>query len=113
MDADRVFAKCARRLIPFIMLLYVVNYIDRVNVAFAALKMNADVGLSDTVYGWGGAMFFIGYLIFQVPANLMLEKFGARRWIFLILAVWGVLSSANALTSGPYSYYALRLTLGV
>jgi ACS family tartrate transporter-like MFS transporter len=112
-DQDQVFAKCAWRLIPFIMLLYVVNYIDRVNVAFAALTMNKDVGLSDTVFGFGGAMFFIGYLIFQVPANLMLEKFGARRWIFLILAVWGVISSANAFTAGEYSYYGLRFFLGV
>ena len=113
MTEDQIFARCAKRLIPFIMLLYVVNYIDRVNVAFAALTMNKDIGLSDTVYGLGGAMFFIGYLIFQVPANLMLEKFGARRWIFLILAVWGLISSTNALTSGPYSYYGLRLFLGV
>ena len=112
-DQEKVFAKCAWRLIPFIMLLYVVNYIDRVNVGFAALTMNKDLGLSPTVYGIGGTTFFIGYLIFQVPANLMLERVGARRWVFLILAVWGIVSSANALTSDTYTYYGLRLLLGV
>lgn len=110
---DRVFAKCARRLIPFIMLLYVVNYIDRVNVGFAALTMNKDVGLTPTEYGIGGTMFFIGYLIFQVPANLILERLGARRWVFVILTVWGLVSAANALTAGTYSYYGLRLFLGI
>src|SRR3954470_9081450 len=99
MDEDRIFARMAKRLLPFIMLLYVVNYIDRVNVAFAALTMNKDLGLSPTAYSIGGTTFFLGYLLFQVPANLMLEKFGARRWIFLILAVWGVISSLNALAS--------------
>lgn len=113
MDQEQVFAKIARRLIPFIMLLYVVNYIDRVNVAFAALTMNKDVGLSATAYSFGGTTFFLGYMLFQVPANLMLEKFGARRWIFFILAVWGLISSANALISDPYTYYILRLLLGV
>jgi ACS family tartrate transporter-like MFS transporter len=112
-DQDRVFAKIARRLIPFIMLLYVVNYIDRVNVGFAALTMKADVGLSDIAYGIGGTTFFIGYLIFQVPANLILERLGARLWVFIILAVWGLVSAANALISDAYSYYALRLLLGV
>jgi ACS family tartrate transporter-like MFS transporter len=112
-DQEQVFAKCARRLIPFIMLLYVVNYIDRVNVAFAALTMNKDLGFSPTVYGLGGTMFFIGYLIFQVPANLILERLGARRWVFIILAVWGVISAANALTADWFSYYALRLILGI
>lgn len=113
MNEERVFAKIAWRLMPFIMLLYVVNYIDRVNVGFAALTMNSDLGLSPTVFGIGGTTFFIGYLLFQVPANLMLEKLGARIWIFIILAVWGLVSAANAFISGPYSYYALRLLLGV
>lgn len=113
MDQEQVFAKIARRLIPFIMLLYVVNYIDRVNVSFAALTMKADVGLSDIVYGIGGTTFFIGYLIFQVPANLILERLGARLWVFIILTVWGLVSAANALISDAYTYYALRLLLGV
>ena len=110
---DLIFARCARRLIPFIILLYLVNYIDRVNVGFAALTMNKDLGLSPAVFGFGAGIFFIGYLIFQVPANLILDKFGARRWVFLMLAVWGVISAGNALMTGPRSYYALRLVLGI
>jgi ACS family tartrate transporter-like MFS transporter len=113
MTEDQIFARCARRLLPFIMLLYVVNYIDRVNVGFAALTMNKDLGLSPAVFGFGAGIFFLGYLIFQVPANLILEKIGARRWMFIILAVWGLISAANAFMTGPYSYYALRLLLGV
>src|SRR5258706_2460686 len=87
MTEDQIFARCARRLIPFIMLLYVVNYIDRVNVGFAALTMNKDLGLSPSVFGFGAGIFFLGYLIFQVPANLILEKIGARRWMFTIVEV--------------------------
>src|SRR6266566_4106106 len=113
MTEDQIFARCAKRLIPFIMLLYVVNYIDRVNVGFAALTMNKDLGLSDSVFGFGAGILFLGYLIFQVPANLILEKIGARRWVFLMLAVWGVISAGNALMTGPRSYYALRLVLGI
>jgi ACS family tartrate transporter-like MFS transporter len=113
MTEQQIFAKCARRLIPFTMLLYVVNYIDRVNVGVAALTMNKDLGLSPSAFGFGAGIFFIGYMIFQVPANLILEKLGARRWVFLILAIWGLISAANALTQGPLSYYFLRFSLGV
>ncbi len=110
---DLIFARCARRLMPFVALLYLVNYIDRVNVGFAALTMNKDLGLSPAVYGFGASIFFAGYLIFQVPGNLILEKFGARRWVFLMLAVWGVISASNAFMTGPLSYYGLRLILGI
>ena len=113
MTEDRIFARCARRLIPFVALLYLVNYIDRVNVGFAALTMNKDLGLSPAVFGFGAGIFFLGYLVFQVPANLMLEKVGARRWVFLMLAIWGIVSAGNALMKGPLSYYAVRLLLGI
>jgi ACS family tartrate transporter-like MFS transporter len=113
MNEEQIFARMAKRLLPFVMLLYVVNYIDRVNVGFAALTMNKDLGLSPAVFGLGASIFFIGYMIFQVPANLMLEKIGARRWMFTILAVWGLISASNAFMTGPYSYYALRLLLGI
>jgi len=113
MTDDQIFARCARRLIPFVALLYLVNYIDRVNVGFAALTMNKDLGLSPAVFGFGAGIFFLGYLVFQVPANLMLEKVGARRWVFLMLAIWGIISASNALMQGPLSYYAVRLLLGV
>jgi ACS family tartrate transporter-like MFS transporter len=113
MTEDRVFAKCAWRLIPFMVLLYVVNFLDRVNVGFAALTMNRDLGFSPAIYGFGAGLFFLGYLLFQVPANLILQKIGARRWIFCILAVWGVISVSNAAIQGPTSFYALRFLLGI
>jgi ACS family tartrate transporter-like MFS transporter len=94
-------------------LLYVVNFLDRVNVGFAALTMNKDLGFSPAIYGFGAGLFFVGYFLFQVPANLILQRIGARRWIFCILAVWGVISVANAATRGPASFYALRFLLGV
>ena len=112
-DDDRVFAKCAWRLLPLIMAAYVVNYIDRTNVGFAALTMNRDLGFSPSVYGFGAGLFFLSYSVFQVPANLMLHRVGARRWIFIILAGWGAAATAGALIRGPYSLYAQRFMLGV
>ena len=100
-EQDGVFVKCAWRLIPFMVLLYIVNFIDRVNVGFAALTMNQDLNFSPAVYGFGAGAFFLGYSLFQVPANIILEYLGARRWIFCILAAWGAISAANALTQGP------------
>jgi len=94
-------------------LLYIVAYLDRVNVGFAALQMNEDLGLSDAVYGLGAGIFFIGYFIFEVPSNLILERVGARVWIARIMITWGVISAAMFLVTGPYSYYALRFLLGV
>ena len=113
MNEHRVFVKCAWRLIPFMILLYVVNYIDRVNVGFAALTMNKDLGLSPSVFGLGAGIFFVGYALFQVPANVMLERMGARRWVFCILATWGSISAATALVQGATSFYLLRFLLGV
>ena len=110
---DRTFGKCAWRLLPLIMLAYVVNYIDRTNVGFAALTMNRDLGFSPSVYGFGAGLFFLSYSVFQVPANLMRHRVGARRWIFIILAGWGAAATAGALIRGPYSLYAQRCVLGV
>ena len=110
---DQVFAKCAWRLIPFMVLLYLVNFLDRLNVGFAALTMNKDLGFSPAIFGFGAGVFFIGYLLFQVPANVILERVGARRWIFCITAIWGLISASNAFVQGPTSFYALRFLLGV
>jgi ACS family tartrate transporter-like MFS transporter len=112
-DEDAVFAKCARRLIPFIFLLYLVNFIDRVNVGFAALTMNKDLDFAPSTYGLGASIFFAGYSLFQVPANLILDRIGARRWIFCILLAWGAISAANAFVSSPVSFYAVRTFLGI
>jgi ACS family tartrate transporter-like MFS transporter len=112
-DKEQVFAKCAWRLIPFMVLLYVINYLDRVNVGFAALTMNSDLGLTPAIYGFGGTLFFIGYMVFQVPSVLILERFGARRTVFWILLAWGAISAANALIQGETSFYLVRFLLGV
>jgi MFS family permease len=95
------------------MLAYLICYIDRVNAGFAALQMNKDIGLSGTVFGLGGGIFFIGYFLFEVPSNLALEKFGARRWICRIMITWGLVSAGMAAASGPNSFVALRFLLGV
>jgi len=111
-DVDGIFKRCAWRLIPLMLMLYFVNYLDRVNVAFASLTMNRDLGLSNSQYGLGAGILFLGYTLFQIPANLILVRLGARRWIFSILLVWGALSAANALIQGPISLYILRFALG-
>jgi ACS family tartrate transporter-like MFS transporter len=110
---DKVFAKCAWRLIPFMGLLYLINYVDRTNVGFAALTMNADLSFSPAVFGLGAGIFFFGYALFQVPANLILERLGARRWVFCILLTWGVLSASTALVQTPTSFYLVRFFLGI
>ena len=110
---EQVFAKCAWRLLPFMIVLYVVNYLDRVNVGFASLTMNQDLGISPTAYGLAGSLFFIGYMLFQVPSAVILERFGARRTVFVILLVWGAISAGNALVQGETSLYIVRFCLGV
>jgi MFS transporter, ACS family, tartrate transporter len=106
-------AKVGWRLLPFLLLLYVVAWLDRVNIGFAALQMNADMSFSDTVYGFGAGVFFIGYALFEVPSNLILARVGARLWIARIMVTWGILSVAMMFISGPLSFYVLRFLLGV
>jgi len=101
------------RLIPFLILAYFFSYLDRVNLGFAALTMNAELKFSPLVFAWGAGIFFIGYFIFEVPSNLALEKFGASRWIARIMVTWGIISAAMALVSGELSFYVLRFLLGV
>ncbi|AET93913.1 major facilitator transporter (plasmid) [Burkholderia sp. YI23] len=108
----RIIGLLVRKLLPFLALIYVVAYIDRTVVGFAKLHMNAAVGLSDAAYGLGAGLFFIGYFLCEVPSNLALERFGVRVWFARILATWGVITMAMALTRGPMSFYALRFLLG-
>src|ERR1700688_2631010 len=98
---NQVFAKCARRLMPFMTLLYVVNFIDQVNVGFAALTMNSDLKFSPTVFGFGAGVFFLGYMLMQIPASVIIERLGVRRCIFCILSSWGSISAACSLVQGP------------
>jgi len=110
--AKPLLRKLRWRLLPFLFLLYVVAYLDRINVGFAALQMKDQLHFSDSVYGFGAGIFFAGYFLFQVPSNLMLEKVGARRWIATLMILWGVISSTMLLVHSAGSFYALRFSLG-
>jgi MFS transporter, ACS family, tartrate transporter len=99
-NEEAVYRKVGLRLIPFMMVLYLVAFLDRVNVGFAALTMNKDLGLTPTIFGWGAGIFFFGYFIFEVPSNVILEKVGARKWIARIMITWGIVSVAMAFTQG-------------
>lgn len=112
-DDKAAIAKAARRLIPLIMILYVCAYLDRINISFASLQMNADLGLSNAVYGFGASMFFVSYFLFEVPSNLLLDKVGPRRWIARIMITWGIVSACMIFVQGEKSFYALRFLLGV
>jgi ACS family tartrate transporter-like MFS transporter len=109
----RVLRKITWRIVPFIMLLYFVAFIDRVNIGFASLTMNKDIGLSPAVYGFGAGIFFWGYFLFEVPSNIILHKIGARIWIARVMISWGLVSAAMAFVQGPASFYVLRFLLGV
>jgi ACS family tartrate transporter-like MFS transporter len=111
--AKSAIGKSARRLLPFLCLCYAVNFLDRVNVGFAALAMNQDLGFTPSIFGVGAGIFFIGYLLFEVPSNLALQHFGARVWIARIMVSWGLVAMAMAVVSGPASFYAMRFLLGV
>src|SRR5437773_5073795 len=101
-------ARIRRRLIPFLFLLYVVSYLDRINVGFAALQMNQALGLSATAYGLGAGIFFLSYTLFELPSNLILARVGARIWIARIMITWGIVSAAMMFARGPMHFYALR-----
>jgi MFS transporter, ACS family, tartrate transporter len=107
-----VISRLMWRLMPFLFLLYVVAYLDRINMGFAVLQMRGQLGLSDRVIGRAGGMFFAGYFFFQLPSNLVLEKFGVRRWITGLMVTWGVISCLMIFVRGPYSFYGLRILLG-
>jgi len=100
------------RLLPFLLLLYIISWLDRVNVGFAKLQMNTDLGLSDTAYGFGAGIFFLAYAACEIPSNLLLVRFGARRWIARIMITWGLISAGMMFVQGELSFYAMRLLLG-
>lgn len=112
-EEQAVLGKAAHRLIPLMGLLYVVSFLDRVNVSYAALTMNADIGLSASAFGLGAGIFFIGYFLFEVPSNLILHRIGARIWIARILVTWGVVAMAMAAVQGPVSFLIARFILGI
>lgn len=110
---SQIMRKLFLRLVPLLTLLYIISYIDRVNVSFAALTMNKQIGLSAYAYGLGAGIFFIGYCAFEIPSNLMLVRVGARRWIARILFTWGLCACAMAWVQGPKSFLTMRFILGV
>ncbi len=110
--ADSILKRAAWRLIPFMSLMYVVSFLDRVNISFAALTMNHDLGFSPQAYGFGAGIFFWGYFFFEVPSNLMLQKVGARLWMCRICVTWGLLSMVQAFVREPVSFAIVRFLLG-
>jgi D-galactonate transporter len=110
---ERTIRKVSARLVPFLILCYFVAYLDRVNVSFAALTMNKDLGLSASAFGFGAGVFFLAYFLFEVPSNLFLERVGARKWIARIMFSWGLLSGAMAFIGGETSFYVVRVLLGI
>jgi sugar phosphate permease len=112
-DAKKLYAKISWRLIPYIFFLYILAYLDRVNVGFAAVEFMRDLRMSNTVFGLGSALYFVGQLMFDLPSNLMLQKVGPRVWIARIMISWGIIASCMMFVQGAHSFYAMRLLLGI
>jgi D-galactonate transporter len=110
---ERTYAKITTRLVPFLFICYLAAYLDRVNVGFAKLQMSSELKFSETVYGFGAGIFFLGYVLFEVPSNIVLHRVGARLWIARIMITWGLLSGAMAFVTTPTMFYVLRFLLGV
>jgi MFS family permease len=110
--SERTYGKIAWRVIPYLFVCYLFNYLDRVNVGFAKLQMLDDLRMSETVYGFGAGIFFVGYLACGLPSNLVLQRVGARRWTAIIMVVWGALSASLMFATGPLSFYCLRFLTG-
>ncbi len=111
--AESVVRRVSRRLIPFLFLLYVFAYLDRINIGFAALSMNRELGLTATMFGIANTIFYVGYMFFEIPSNLMLARYGARIWIPRIMITWGIASTATMFASSPASLYVIRFLVGV
>ena len=110
-DLASATLKARRRLVPFLFLLYIVAYLDRINVAFAALQMNAAIGLSDRAYGRGAGIFFLSYVLFEIPSNVILARVGARLWIARIMITWGVVSAGMMYVTGATGFIGTTIVL--
>ncbi len=112
-ELDLTYRKVFWRIVPFLMLCYVVAYLDRVNVGFAKLQMSQDLAFSETVFGLGAGIFFLGYFLFELPSNMLMHRIGARIWIARIMITWGLLSALFAFVKTPTQFYVLRFLLGL
>ena len=112
-DASRLYSRITWRLIPYLFLLYIVAYVDRVNVGFAAMDMKRQLGFSNAVYGTGAGIFFLGYALFDLPSNLVLQRVGTRLWIARIMITWGLIAACMMFIRTPASFYTMRFLLGV
>ena len=112
-NLDAAYRKVFRRVVSFLFLLYICAYLDRINIGFAALSMNRDLGLTPTAFGLANTIFYVGYMLFEVPSNLMLARLGARTWLARIMVTWGIASTATAFAGGATSLYVMRLLVGV
>ena len=112
-DPRKLYSKISRRLIPYIFILYILAYLDRVNVGFAAVEFKRDLHLSASVYGFGGAVYFLGQMLFDLPSNLFLQRVGPRRWIARIMISWGIIATGMMFVAGTRSFFAMRFLLGI
>ncbi|MDH0746869.1 MFS transporter [Pseudomonas sp. GD03842] len=112
-EGEKLLRRVLLRIVPFIFICYVISYLDRTNVGFAAISMNKDLGLTATLFGWAAGLFFFGYFIFEIPSNLLMQRFGARVWIARIMITWGLISIGTAFATGPISFSIMRFLLGV
>jgi hypothetical protein len=112
-ERDRVYRKVSLRVMPFLLLCYVANYIDRTNIGIAQIHLRTDLGFTDEVYGIGVGLFFIGFILFEVPSNMLLDRIGARRTLLRIMVAWGVISTATMFVRTPAEFYGARILLGM
>ena len=112
-EGEKLLRRVMLRILPFIFACYVISYLDRTNVGFAAISMNKDLGLTATMFGWAAGLFFFGYFIFEIPSNLLMQRFGARIWIARIMITWGLISIGTAFATGPVSFSVMRFLLGL
>src|SRR6201997_878886 len=110
---DAVFRRISWGVMPLILIAYICAFLDRINIGYAQLQMKQDLAFSDAVYGLGAGIFFVTYLLFEVPSNLLLEKIGARLTFLRIMVLWGLASAATAFVSAPWQFYGIRLLLGI
>lgn len=112
-DEQKLMRKITLRIIPFLFLLYIISYLDRANIGYAALEMNKELAISSEAFGLISGIFFIGYFLFEVPSNVMLKKYGARIWIARILISWGIIATLTSFAQNSMQLYILRFLLGV